>query len=67
MIDDETKIMCLTKISQKAKTMNLLVRFLPEMQPAVLSSLWNQRLRRAALSASRLVRLTFEPGDMCYF
>ena len=27
--------MCLTKTSQKAKTMNLLVRFVSEMQPAV--------------------------------
>ena len=27
----------------------------------------DQRLRRAAVSASRHDRLTFEPGDMCYF
>ena len=27
----------------------------------------DQRLRRAAVSVSRPDRLTFEPGDMCYF
>ena len=27
----------------------------------------DQRLRRAAVSASRPDRLTLEPGDMCYF
>ena len=27
----------------------------------------DQRLRRAAVSAFRLDRLTFEPGDLCYF
>ena len=39
------------------------------MQPrrALITVDTDQRLRKAAVSASRPDRLTFEPGDMCYF
>ena len=61
--------MYLTRTFQKAKTMNLLVQFVSEMQPrrAFIAVDTDQRLRRAAISASRPDRLTFEPGDLCYF
>ena len=60
--------MFLIKISQKAKTMNSLVRFVSEMQRrAFISVDKDQRLRRAAVSASHPDRLTPEPGDLCYF
>ena len=42
VIDDEDEDLCLTRTSPKVKTMNLLVRFVSEMQPAVLSSPWTQ-------------------------
>ena len=34
--------MLFARINQKAKMMNSLARFVSEMQPAVLSSLWTQ-------------------------
>ena len=51
----------LTSTSQKAQTMNSLVRFVSETQPAVLSLLWT-RLRDFAGPQP----LTFEPGHLCF-
>ena len=61
--------MYLTRTFQKAKTMNLLVQFRVRdaARRAFIAVDTDQRLRRAAISASRPDRLTFEPGDLCYF
>ena len=61
--------MCLTTISQKAKTMNSLVRFRVRdaARRACIAVDTDQRLRRAAVSASCPDWLTFDPRDMCYF
>ena len=61
--------MCLTRTFQKVKTMNLLVqiRVRDAARRAFIAVDTDQRLRRAAVSASRPDRLFFDPGDMCYF
>ena len=57
MIDDEDEDDVPHSTSQKAKSVNLLVRFVSEMQPAVLSSLWT-RIRGFARLQSLLLALT---------
>ena len=47
--------MCLMRTSQKVKTINLLVRFVSEMQPAVLSLMWTQIRGFAELQSLLLV------------
>ena len=61
--------MCLTRTFQKVKHDEFARsnRVRDAARRAFITVDTDQRLRRAAVSASHPDRLTFEPGDMCYF
>ena len=65
----KTKIMGLTRTSSESQDDEFArsVRVRDAARRAFITVDTDQRHRRAAVSTSRLDRLTFEPGDMCYF
>ena len=60
MVDDEDEDHVPHKFARSVRVRDAARRALIDVDT-------DQRLRRAAVSASRPDRLTFEPGDMCYF
>ena len=69
MIDDEDQDHVLHKDIPESEDDEFarLVRVTDEARCAFIALDTDQSLRRVAVSASRRDRLTFEPGDLCYF